>query len=74
MKCKFGFITKNKKEIIPCIYESAWQLSSSKACVKKDGVCFYIDKMCKQIITQIYDDGKTFSHDLTAAKLNNKWG
>lgn len=73
-KSKFGFIDENKKEIIPCIYDSAWKFSSGKACVKKDGVCFYIDKTGKQIITQIYDDGKTFSHGLAAVKLNNKWG
>ena len=74
---KWGLIDETGKEIIPCIYDSLYDLDFTKYLltrVKKDGKWGFIDKTGKEVIPCIYDDVNTFSEGLASVKLDGKWG
>ena len=53
---KYGFINKNFKEVIPPIYDFAYEFKNGLSLVEKDGKWFYIDKKGKFVKEYIYKD------------------
>ena len=52
---KSGFIDKEGREVIPCMYDAAGSFSEGLAYVKKDDKWGYIDKTGREIIPFIYE-------------------
>jgi len=71
---KWGFCDRNKKVVIPCIYEDAHRFSEGLAAVKHNDKWGFIDKTGKEVIPFIYDQAYDFPEGLARVCINDKWG
>ena len=74
---KYGFIDKNGREIIPCIYDwidDEHYLCNDNCRIVLNGKYGFIDKNGKEVIPCNYDFACVFDEGLAAIKLNGKWG
>lgn len=51
---KYGFIDKEGKEVIPCVYDEVSDFSEGLCGVRKDGKIFFIDKEGKKVLKSEY--------------------
>jgi hypothetical protein len=71
---KCGYIDRNKNEVIPFIYDEAWNFNQELqglALVKLNGKGHYIDTKGKR---WKYDEAYSLEEGLAPVMLNNKWG
>ena len=71
---KWGFCDRNKRIVIPCIYENLDFFSEDLAIVGLNGKFGVIDKKGKEIIPCIFERVYNFNEGLSRLKLNGKWG
>ncbi|MGA3014483.1 MAG: WG repeat-containing protein [Bacteroidales bacterium] len=71
---KWGFCDRNKKIIIPCIFEDVHLFSIGFADVKNNDKWGLINNTGKEVIPCIYDEVHSFSEELAVVKHNGKWG
>ena len=72
---KKGFVNLLGKEVIPCIYDWAWDFNEGLVNVKLNGKYGFIDKTGKEVVPCIYEETVLdFSEGLAGVKLNGKWG
>lgn len=71
---KWGFINKNGKEIISCIYDNVKDLTDNLLCVKIDDKWGIIDKQCIQILPCLYNDIEIMDNDILLIKQDDKRG
>jgi hypothetical protein len=70
---RWGFIDKDKKEVIRCIYEEANFFSEGLAKVKLNGKYGFIGKNGNTVIPFNYEKASSFSEGLAKVKLNGEW-
>jgi len=71
---KWGFCNRDRKMLIPTVYDSVDLFSESLAPVVLDGKYGFVDTKGTMVIPAIYDDGSSFSEGLAPVELNNKHG
>jgi len=71
---KYGYINYKGKEVVPCIYDHANDLSEGLIAVSKNGKSGFIDKSGKVQIPFIYSKTSSFSEGLAAVKKNGAVG
>ena len=71
---KWGFCDRNKKLIIPAVYDYTEGFSEGLAAVKVNGKYGFIDTKGTMIIPAVYDWAYDFSEGLVAVKVNGKCG
>ena len=71
---KWGFITKEYFEKIPCKYEDVFNFYGDYARVKINGKWGFINKAGRQIIHCIFDWVNDFHEGLAAVEYKEKWG
>lgn len=71
---KYGYIDKNGKEVVPCIYNFGGDFSEGFANVKKDEKWGFIDKSGKEAIPRIFDSTSNFFEGVAPVKKNAAWG
>lgn len=72
---KHGFCDSTGKEVIPCIYDLAYDFTEGAASVKKDGLIGFIDKTGKELFPfRKYDYAAGFDGGLSSFRIikNNK--
>ena len=73
LKNKYGFIDKDKKEVIPLKYDDADFFSEGLVWVKLDNKYGFIDDMGQEIIPLKYDNAYPFIGGKAKVKLNGEW-
>jgi translation initiation factor 6 (eIF-6) len=68
-KEKWGFCTPDKKIVIDCVYEDAYQFFEGLAKVKLNGKYGFVNKKGIVVIPLIYDDAYLFLEGLTQIKI-----
>ena len=71
---KYGYIDNDGNEIVPLIYDNAWEFSDGLAWVESDGKKGCIDETGKMVIPFIYDYGWKFSEGLAEVGIDGKYG
>lgn len=71
---KIGYVDKQGREVIPCIYDGHRVAYDDMLLLKKDGKWGFIGKDGKEIIPFMYDCARGFSDELAAVEHNGKWG
>ncbi len=71
---KAGYIDKQGKLVIPCIYEDAFDFVGRHGHVVTEGKFAVIDEVGKIIIAPIYEDGFLISPELFAVGNDGQWG
>ncbi len=71
---KWGYIDKNGKEVIPCIYDFAIRFAEGLANVLKNDKWGLIDKNGNEVVPCRYDDTFYFSEGLALVQMNDKYG
>ncbi len=72
---KCGYIDKNSKEVIPCLYDDAEDFSEGLAIVELKGKKYYIDINGNKIIDcKDYQYAGNFINGIAVVKKNNKYG
>ena len=71
---KYGFISRAREIIIPCIYDEVKPFNEGFALVKKDEKFGFINKNGCEIIPCIYDYADSFSEGLAFIEKGRKWG
>lgn len=67
---KYGFIDKNGREVIPCMYDDASYFSDGLACVKLNGKYGFIDRLGREVIPPTYDTAGNFFNGLAPVDHN----
>ncbi|MBE5822301.1 MAG: DUF3298 domain-containing protein [Clostridiales bacterium] len=71
---KYGYINRNGKEVIPCIYDYAYTFSEGFARVCKDDKWVYIDKEGNEIIFDDYEYIYDFNNGMARFMKDDKFG
>lgn len=71
---KWGFMDKQGRLLIPCVYDNAGKFHEGLAAVQRNKKLGYVDKTGSLVIQCIYDDGGDFHEGLSGVQRNNKWG
>src|SRR5450756_233531 len=71
---KWGFCNRDRKMVIPTVYDSVYLFSEGLAPVHLNSKCGFVDTKGNMVIPAVYDDGSSFSEGLALVKLNSKWG
>lgn len=72
---RYGFIDEWGKEIVPIIYEAAWNFREGLARVRKNGGKYgFIDKTGKEVVPIEYDDAHDFRNGFALVEKNACWG
>lgn len=71
---KFGYLSNDLREFIPCQYEDALEFSDDLAAVKNGGKWGYIDTNGQTIIPFIYSDARNFNLGAAFVKVGKLWG
>ena len=70
----WGFIDKEGKQVIPCIYDDVGSYSEGLAPIEINGNWGYVDKSGKQAIPCIYEHVGSFSEGLAYVEISGKYG
>lgn len=70
----YGYLDRNGKEIVPFIYEEAFDFSDGFAQVKLDGKMGYINARGERIGECVYDDCKPFHDGYAGVMQGGLWG
>lgn len=70
----FGFLNKQGKEVIPCVYEYARDFHDGFALTKSDGKFGFINKKAEKVINATYDYAEDFSSGLALVKSKSGFG
>src|SRR5450759_2941627 len=71
---KWGFCNRDRKMVIPTVYDSVDLFSEGLAIVGLNSKCGFVDTKGNMVIPAVYDDGSSFSEGLAPVELNNKHG
>lgn len=72
---RYGFIDADRREVIPLIYEAAWNFREGLARVRKNGGKYgFIDKTGKEVVPIIYDSAEDFKNGFALVEKNACWG
>jgi predicted nucleic acid-binding Zn ribbon protein len=71
---KWGFCDRNKKLVIPAVYDMVWPFSEGLAAVYVNGKYGYIDTKGNLVIPAVYDDAWPFSEGLATVGVDGKYG
>ena len=74
MNGKYGFVDKSGKQVIPCVYDYAWNFSDGLAPVKLNGKCGFVDKIGKEVIPCVYDDVYATTVDILVGTVEGSDG
>ena len=74
LKGKSGVVDKTGKEVIRCIYDEIINQQNWIIVNNKNAKTQYLVKSSDVLLTKKYDEAKMLSPEITAVKLNNKWG
>ena len=69
-----GFIDKTGKEVIPFLYDKAWEFSEGLAGVELDGKWGYINLQGDMIISPQFDYVESFRNGFAEVKNGELWG
>ncbi|MVT12068.1 SEL1-like repeat protein [Chitinophaga tropicalis] len=67
---KYGFINREGEEVIPCIFDEAWDFTYAWAEVKHNGHFGIIDTTGEFILPAVYEDGYALTETYIAVKQN----
>ncbi|RIE08983.1 WG repeat-containing protein, partial [Candidatus Cryosericum odellii] len=71
---KWGFCNRDRKMVIPTVYDSVDLFSEGLAPVHLNSKCGYIDTKGTMVIPAVYDSVDPFIKGLASVHLNGKWG
>ena len=72
---KWGYVNLKGEEIVPCIYDDAYDFHKGLACVKKGGKCGFINLKGEEVIPFIYDNAFGFGDEgIACVKKGGKCG
>lgn len=72
---RYGFIDADRREVIPLIYEAAWNFRDGLARVRKNGGKYgFIDMTGKEVVPIIYDSAEDFKNGFALVEKNACWG
>src|SRR5450756_110486 len=71
---KWGFCNRDRKMVIPTVYDSVYLFSEGLAPVHLNSKWGYIDTKGNMVIPAVYDSVDPFSDGLAPVHLNGKWG
>lgn len=72
---RYGFIDADRREVIPLIYEAAWNFREGLARVRKNGGKYgFIDKTGKEVVPITYDNAEDFKNGFALVQKNFKYG
>ena len=72
---EFGYVDESNNEVVPLLYDYAYDFAEGMAGVKQNNKWGFIDKTGKLIVPIVYDElYLRFSEGLASVKLNGKWG
>ena len=71
---KWGFCNRDRKMVIPTVYDSVYLFSEGLAPVHLNSKCGYIDTKGNMVIPAVYDDGGLFTDGLAFVVLDGKCG
>src|SRR5664280_1512677 len=71
---KWGFCNRDRKMVIPTVYDSVDLFSEGLAPVHLTRKWGFVDTKGNMVIPAVYDDGSSFSEGLAPVRLNGKWG
>lgn len=72
---RYGFLDADRREVIPLIYEAAWNFREGLARVRKNGGKYgFIDKTGKEVVPIIYDSAEDFKKEFALVQKNFKYG
>jgi len=71
---KWGFCDRDKKIIIPAVYDDAWDFQNGLASVEVNNNWGYIDTKGTMVIPAVYDYTEGFSEGFAYVAVNGKWG
>ncbi|MCS6967474.1 MAG: WG repeat-containing protein [Cytophagales bacterium] len=69
---KWGYCTPDKKIIIPCEYDKAWEFIEGLAAVQKGGKWGFINTAGELVVPCVYDEVGYFYEGVAFVKRNNK--
>ena len=70
---KFGFINKKGEEVIPMIYDGAWDFTFGIAAVEKNSKWGFINEKGKIVIPMKYEYADYFNGKYAPVKYKGKW-
>jgi len=73
-KGKYGFVDTQGNEVIPCIYENAWDFKEGFAMVEKERKYGFIDKTGEEIVPCIYENAWDFKEGFAKVEKERKYG
>lgn len=72
---RYGFLDADRREVIPLIYEAAWNFREGLARVRKNGGKYgFIDKTGKEVVPITYDNAEDFKKEFALVQKNFKYG
>lgn len=72
---RYGFLDADRREVIPLIYEAAWNFRDGLARVRKNGGKYgFIDKTGKEVVPITYDNAEDFKNGFALVEKNACWG
>lgn len=72
--CKYGYINKKGKLVIPAKYDFAYDFHENLALVRINNKHGFINKKGELVIPAKYDKAHSFEDGLALVQFNNKWG
>lgn len=71
---KAGYIDKSGKEVLPCLFDDAFDFEDGRAAVVSNGKFGVIDTSGAFILPAVYEDGHILSEENVAVQQNSQWG
>lgn len=72
---RYGFLDADRREVIPLIYEAAWNFRDGLARVRKNGGKYgFIDMTGKEVVPITYDNADDFKRGMAVVERNLKIG
>lgn len=72
---RYGFLDADRREVIPLIYEAAWNFREGLARVRKNGGKYgFIDKTGKEVVPITYDNAEDFKNGFALVLKKFKCG
>ena len=71
---KWGFCDRDRKMVVPALYDSAEPFSNGLARVNLNGKVGFVDTRGNMTIPAVYDNADDFCEALARVKLNGEYG
>src|SRR5450756_3105964 len=71
---KWGFCNRDRKMVIPTVYDSVYLFTEGLAPVHLNGKCGFVDTKGTMVIPAVYDDGRSFIEGLAFVVLDGNGG